>query len=166
MLKRQPNRAVFASGIEAAILKPWHVDLFAQLRPAQIYCAYDTPDDLEPLRHAGQLFAAAGLRNACYAFVLIGWPSDTMSAAENRMAECWESGFMPFAMLWRDDKNTLPSPEWRRFQRRYCRPAITRRVLTTQYVGSTTEKDVDGWLDRLEEAGFDLTAPISDPEGR
>jgi hypothetical protein len=30
-----------------------------------------------------------------------------------------------------------------------------------QYVGGTTEKDVDALVIRLEEAGFDLTAPIS-----
>jgi hypothetical protein len=32
-----------------------------------------------------------------------------------------------------------------------------------QYVGGTTEKDVDALVIRLEEAGFDLTTPISDP---
>lgn len=132
MLGRQTNKAEFASGIEAKIVKPWHIDLFVKLKPSQIFCAYDTPDDLEPLRLAGAMFMEAGLKNALRAFVLIGFPRDTIPAAEKRMVETWNAGFMPFAMLWRDDKNTEQDVEWRRFQRAYCRPAATRRILQQQ----------------------------------
>jgi len=130
MLARQPQKAEFAPGIEAALVEPWHVDLFAQLRPSQIFCAYDTHDDLEPLRRAGAMFMEAGMKNALRAFVLIGWPKDTISAAEKRMVGTWQAGFMPFAMLWRDDKNTEQPKDWRRFQRLYCRPAATRALLS------------------------------------
>jgi hypothetical protein len=138
MLERQPHKAEFASGVEAKILQPWHVELFAGLKPSQIFCAYDTPDDLEPLQRAGKMFVEAGLKNALRAFVLIGWPRDTIEAAETRMHETWDAGFMPFAMLWRDENNSPQSLEWRRFQRLYCRPAATRAILTSS--NKLTEK--------------------------
>ena len=51
-----------------------------------MFFAYDTPDDYEPLIAAGRLLRSGGVtqtshRAACY--VLIGYPGDTMDAAEN-----------------------------------------------------------------------------------
>ena len=125
MLERQPQRAQFTGGLEAKRLRSWHVDLLADLRPGRIYFAYDTPDDLEPLRVAGAMLDEAGLRNhdLC-AYVLIGYPGDTMAAAEVRLRETWSAGFMPFAMLWRDDGGGR-GREWGRFQRLWARPQIT-----------------------------------------
>ena len=59
MLKRQKHRPEFTGGIEAKLLKSWHVELFRQVKPKQIFFAYDTPDDLPPLEHAAQLFKKA-----------------------------------------------------------------------------------------------------------
>ena len=39
-------------------------------------------------------------RAACY--VLIGYPGDTMDAAEKRLLDTYRAGFWPFAMLYRD----------------------------------------------------------------
>jgi len=128
MLERQPHKAEFAGGIEASMLKPWHVELFAKLRPSQLFCAYDTPDDLEPLIAAGKMFVEAGLKRALRAFVLIGWPKDTFEAAENRLRECWNAHFLPFAMLWKNDAGD-EDKQWRRFQRLWARPAVTRHLL-------------------------------------
>jgi len=132
MLGRQKNKAEFAGGIEAKLLKAWHVDLFAKLKPAQIFCAYDTPDDLEPLIEAGKMFINAGLQSALRAFVLIGHPRDTISLAEKRMKETYSAGFLPFAMLWRDDEDSGHPQEWKQFQRMWCRPAITRKLCKNQ----------------------------------
>ena len=46
MLKRQKHRPDFRGGIEAKLLKYWHIDLFKEVKPKQIFFAYDTPDDL------------------------------------------------------------------------------------------------------------------------
>lgn len=126
MLKRQPQRATFTGGLEAKILKPWHVDLLADLNPERFYCAYDTPDDYEPLVTAGKMFAEAGMgigtRKPC-CYVLIGYPKDTMEKAEQRLIQTIRAGFVPYAMLYKDNDGR-EDKVWRQFQREWCRPRI------------------------------------------
>lgn len=126
MLKRQPQRAEFTGGLEPAFLRDWHVDLLADLNPKQIFSAYDTPDDREPLLVAGKMLQAAGFtfksrKLRCY--VLIGHPDDTTDAASERMQHVIASGFWPMAMLWRSNKGDTDY-SWRKFQRLWARPAI------------------------------------------
>jgi len=126
MLKRQGRRAEFTGGLEAARLKPWHVALLRDLKPKQVFFAYDTLDDLEPLRQAGRMLLDAGFTTTSHqlrAYVLIGYPRDTFDAAEKRLIETIAAGFMPMAMLYRDEKGET-SAEWRAFQRLWARPAI------------------------------------------
>lgn len=126
MLKRQGHRAEFTGGLEAARLKPWHVDLLRELKPKQMFFAYDTPDDLEPLQQAGKMLLAAGFTTASHtlrAYVLIGYPRDTFDAAEKRLNQTVDAGFMPMAMLYRDASGKTTA-DWRVFQRQWARPAI------------------------------------------
>jgi len=129
MLKRQTERAQFTGGMEAARLEPWHVDALRELRPKQIFFAYDTPDDLEPLREAGRMLLAAGFTTASHslrAYVLIGYPGDCLDAAENRLLQASDAGFLPMAMLYRDASGRR-DPVWARFQRAWARPAMVYR---------------------------------------
>lgn len=126
MLSRQKHRPEFTGGLEAKRMKPWIASELRKLHPESMYFAYDTPDDLAPLRSAGQMLIDAGFtktshRSRCY--VLCGYPKDTMNSAENRMRQTIDAGFVPMAMLWRD-KNGHRDPAWARFQRRWARPAI------------------------------------------
>ena len=125
MLKRQKHRPAFTGGIEAKLLQPWHVEFFKQVKAERIYFAYDTPDDLEPLIHASNLFKQAHFGNVhslmCY--VLIGYPKDTFNEAEKRLHTVLDLGFCPMAMLYRDSSGAT-SREWRQFQRMWARPAI------------------------------------------
>ena len=43
MLKRQKQRPDFRGGIEAKLLKSWHIELFREVKTKQIFFAYDTP---------------------------------------------------------------------------------------------------------------------------
>ena len=61
MLKQQPETPVFTGGLEARLLKSWHVDLLRTVKPKRMYFAYDTPDDYEPLIQAGQLLREGGI---------------------------------------------------------------------------------------------------------
>ena len=125
MLKRQPHRPIFTGGIEAKILQPWQAELLHEVKTQRLYCAYDTPDDLEPLIEAGKMLRNAGFvsghKLACYC--LIGYKGDTFEKAEKRMEQTIKAGFMPFAMLYRDKQGQVDK-EWRRFQREWCRPQI------------------------------------------
>ena len=125
MLAEQKVPALFTGGIEAKLLKPWHVQLFKSIRPKRIYFAFDTPDDLPPLEEAARLFRSAeyGSRNILYCYVLIGYESDTFNAAEDRLNSVVKLGLTPMAMLYRDNSYRQPSSEWRRFQRSWARPA-------------------------------------------
>jgi hypothetical protein len=130
MLERQPETPQFTGGLEAKLLKPWHAESLRALRPKQLFFAYDTDDDLEPLREAGRMMLAAGFTTASHAlrcYVLCGWPKDTTTAAEQRMREAMDAGFTPMAMAWRGQDGKR-SPEWARFQREWARPAIVHKA--------------------------------------
>lgn len=126
MLKRQSERPIWTGGIEAKILKPWQAELMREAKTKRFYCAYDTPDDLEPLIEAGKIFRAAGFTVASHAmccYVLIGYRGDTFEAAETRLMQTIKAGFVPYAMLYRD-KDGKVDEVWRAFQREWCRPII------------------------------------------
>lgn len=126
MLTQQKENPVFTGGLEARLLKPWHVELLQKAKTKRMYFAYDTPDDLEPLQQAGRLLRDGGItrashRAACY--VLIGYRGDTMEAAEQRLRDAWAAGFLPYAMLYRDEAGETDAG-WRKFQRIWVRPEI------------------------------------------
>jgi hypothetical protein len=118
------GRPQFTGGLEAARLKPWHVELLQELRPEQMFFAYDTPDDLPPLEEAMRLFRNAGYgnRNNLRCYVLVGYPGDTFEAATQRLETVMRIGMCPMAMLYRDQSGDT-TQEWRKFQRAWARPA-------------------------------------------
>jgi hypothetical protein len=125
MLKRQKERAQFTGGLESKRLKEWHVEELVKLKPKQVFFAYDTPDDLEPLIEAGKILHGAGFTNRDHslrAYVLIGYTTDTFEKAEIRLKQTVAAGFIPMAMLYRDNKGGY-SNDWRRFSRVWARPA-------------------------------------------
>ncbi len=131
MLKRQPRKAEFTGGLEAKLLTTAHAETLRSLNPKSMYFAYDTPSDREPLFEAGQLLQSAGFTRtasgrpwwALHAYVLVGFKGDTTSDAAKRLTDTIAAGFLPMAMLYRDNKSTVPSREWKRFQRTWARPA-------------------------------------------
>jgi hypothetical protein len=127
MLKRQKyGRPEFTGGLEAKRLKDWHIDLLRDLKPKEIFFAYDTPDDYEPLVIAGKKLLDAGFTTASHtlrAYVLIGHPVDTFDKAEKRLYQTIGAGILPMAMLYRDQKGKV-SKDWARFQTEWARPAI------------------------------------------
>jgi hypothetical protein len=142
MLRRQKDKfkglhVHFTGGLEARLLQPWHVNLLRDLRPQQMFFAYDTPDDLEPLVRAGQMMLDAGWTRRghqlrCY--VLIGYPKDTIPKAHQRISRTMAAGFMPMAMLWHDAKGRTGGMGWQKFQRSYARPAMMRHeYLESEY---------------------------------
>jgi hypothetical protein len=127
MLSKQTNPVEFTGGIEPARLRDWH--LFVDLKPQQIFFAYDSPDDEEPCKVAMDKMVMAGFtRNVLRCFVLIGYKGDTFEMAEKRLRSVCSMGAYPMAMLWRDvdGKRDL---EWSKFQRLWARPASIYRLV-------------------------------------
>lgn len=126
MLCKQPRAPEFTGGLESKRLTPWIATELRKLKPKQVFFANDTPDDFEPLRAAGKMMLSAGFTRTSHvlrAYVLCGWPKDTMSEADRRMRETIAAGFFPMAMLYRDTKGARDA-NWIRFQRQWARPAL------------------------------------------
>jgi len=131
--KQFGRRPEFTGGLEADRLQQWHVDLLRKLRPKQMFFAYDTPDDLNPLRRAGEMLLAAGWTvksHSLRAYVLSGYPKDTFEAAAKRLRDVQSAGFMPMAMLYRD-KSGRRSADWMRWQKQWARPVLIARQWVT-----------------------------------
>jgi hypothetical protein len=132
MLAAQGRRVEFTGGLEALALQDYQVGLLGDLRPRpNCFFAYDPGDPFETLESAAARMLAAGFtqeshRLRCY--VLIGYPKDTFTLAEKRLRDMIRIGFTPMAMLWQPETPSAekhrPSPEWKRFQRQWVRPAI------------------------------------------
>lgn len=103
--KSNGNRVEFTGGLEAARLENWHIDLLSQLKPKQMFFAYDTEDDYEPLYMAGKKLREAGFSfrsHSLRCYVLIGYSGDTFEKAKRRLYKTVEAGFLPMAMLYRN----------------------------------------------------------------
>lgn len=126
MLKCQPHRPQFVGGLEAKLLTRNMAERLKSLKPESLFFAYDTPDDLMPLRQAGMFLIDAGFTRGSHdlnCYVLCGYTGDTFEKAENRMWETWKAGFVPMAMLFRDQKGDY-SNKWKQFQREWANPTI------------------------------------------
>jgi hypothetical protein len=125
MLSKQSRQPEFTGGLEATRFLEWHAAGMKAVRAKQLFFAYDTPEDWEPLRCAAALCWQAGFSQQSHAirsYVLCGWPKDTLDAAENRLRAVLSLGVIPMAMLWRDATGKR-NPAWRTFQRIWARPA-------------------------------------------
>lgn len=125
MLARQKKKPIFSGGLEAKKLQKWHVEELLKLKPKEMFFAYDTPDDREPLFEAGKMLLENGFTRQTQnlrAYVLIGYPKDTFEAADKRLNECMDAGFMPFAMPYRDHIGKR-DPAWISFSHPWMRPA-------------------------------------------
>lgn len=137
MLKRQKEAPIFTGGLEAKIMKPWHAAALREIHPKRMYFAYDTSDDYDPLVCAGKMLRDVGFTFSAHSmccYVLIGYRGDTFDKAETRLTDTIKAGFMPYAMLYRDNKGKIDK-DWQRFQRQWLRPQIV----------SAKAKEVRGW---------------------
>ena len=124
--KEKGHRIEFTGGLEAARLQNWHVDALRALRPKQIFFAYDTPDDLKPLITAGKKLREAGFTTASHvlrAYVLCGYKNDTFDACLKRISQTIAAGFVPMAMLYRDEEGKREKA-WMKWVRQWSRPAM------------------------------------------
>jgi hypothetical protein len=131
MTKTQPHRPEFVGGLEAARMTPAIAALLREAKPESVFFAYDQPAALAPLHAAIKMLYEAGFPQKTHrirAYVLIGFPEDTIEAAEKRMRSALAAGAWPMAMLYRSEKGDR-DPAWQKFQKTFCRPAATAAFL-------------------------------------
>ena len=127
MLRRQQHAAVFAGGVDARLVTDELADEFRSIRIGDVFLAADTAKALGPLEQAVARLAFLG-REKTRCYVLCGYNDEIVEQAEARLRRVWEIGAMPFAQLWQPDgpKRLIYSPEWRRLQRTWSRPAAMK----------------------------------------
>lgn len=127
MLQRQP-KPIELSGLDARLLRPWHIDLIKTVNLEKLWIAQDN-DQMGPLWLASDLLSDIP-KHKKFCYVLIGFEDDTIPKAEQRLRQVWELGFYPFAMLYRGpDGEGHKNTKWKRFQRTWCRPAAYKTML-------------------------------------
>ena len=120
MLKKQ-RRIEFKGGLEKYRITPKVAEDLRSLSISTLWLACDQPNGIAPLRKAVGLLKKAGFtRSHIYCYVLIG---DNARENIHRLKEVWDIGAMPFAQLFKPGEYTNG---WKRFQRRWSRPVITR----------------------------------------
>jgi hypothetical protein len=134
MLKNQKT-IEFSGGLEALRVTPRIAEDLSKLRIYQIWLAYDTPEDEEPLRWAIANLRPYFKREKIRCYVLIGFPGDTLSKAETRLKRAWEIGTIPFAMRYRkpasnfNDSFVCRERAWNILTRQWTRPAIIKSIM-------------------------------------
>jgi radical SAM superfamily enzyme YgiQ (UPF0313 family) len=142
MQKKSGHRTFFTGGLEAALTREWHVELLKKLRPKEIFFGCDTDEKYHYLREAVKLFREADYfsHNTLRAYVLIGYPGDTMNDAEGRLRRVKDLGACPMAMLYRDLSGAVtPDKDWKRLQRLWARPALIYGVRKESISGKNRE---------------------------
>jgi len=116
----------FTGGLEARLLGHWHCEWFYKLKPKQIFFACDTSEDAIWLSIAGDMLNMHNIsKESRRCYVLCGYADDTFEKAEYRMKRTIDSGFIPMAMVYKDEKG-IYNKEWTGFQKEWTRPAIMR----------------------------------------
>ena len=128
MLKHQ-KRVNFSGGLECARITDSIVDKLRGLNIYQIWISYDLIGNTKYFERAVKKLKKYFKRDKIRCYVLIGFEGDNLKKAENRLKYTWEIGTLPFAMLYRDEKNTKPSKNWKQFQRQWTRPAIIKSIM-------------------------------------
>ena len=81
-----------------------------------------------PVKLGGVAYGDPGAEFVPRKYIKLGYPRDTFTLAETRLRQMLTIGFTPMAMLWQPETPSAQKyrrgPEWRRFQRRWARPAI------------------------------------------
>jgi len=124
MLKKQRG-IEFKGGLEKYRITDKIAEDLRSLSIKTLWLSCDQPNGIKPLQKAVEILNKAGFtRSHLYCYVLIG-----TNARENihRLKEVWKMGCMPFAQLYKDQDNSEYPKSWKRFARRWCKPAIIRK---------------------------------------
>jgi hypothetical protein len=131
MLRVQKEPVVFSGGLDAELFQKDHAALLKTIRWKQAFFACDYPGAVKNITRVGRYLSDIP-RNKKRCYVLIGFNGETTQQAQKRLEAVWDSGFLPFAMLYRPSSEiskVTHTNEWRTLQRNFSRPAITKAIM-------------------------------------
>ncbi len=117
----------FAGGLDARLLKDWVIEELRSLSIYQLWFAYDHGSVLPALKKVAERLTPHFKRNKLRCYVLVGYGSDTVKKAEERLRMVYELGFLPFAMEY--DRHYTSTNEWYNLIRTFSRPAATKAYM-------------------------------------
>lgn len=124
MLRRQPHPIKLSGGLDAEMLQPWHVDLLKTIRLKFAWFACDYPGAIQNIERVADLMSDFSQeKKRCY--VLVGFNGESPAQAEKRLKAVYKLGFLPLAMLYRNDgthKEFIPA-DWLKVRRTWSLPA-------------------------------------------
>jgi len=128
MLKKQNEPIKFSGGLDAELFQQWHVELLKTIRLKYAWFACDYPGAIKNLEKVSDLMSDFSIeKKRCYVLIRRG---ETIRQAEKLLESVYKLGFLPFAMLYRDectlDKGSV-GIDWKKLQRKWCRPAAYRK---------------------------------------
>jgi hypothetical protein len=128
MLRRQKRGIVFSGGLDATLLKSWHVDLLKTISVKEMWFACDTDQSIPNLEKISELLKDFSL-NSKRCYVLIGY-TNNMLLDQIRLKKVLDLGFLPFAQLYQPKTPYREYPKkWRDMARVWSRPAIYKTEL-------------------------------------
>lgn len=125
MLAEQPKAIKFSGGLDARLLSDWHIRQLEKLRIDELWFACDHPTAFKALERVADLTSNFPI-NKKRCFVLIGFNGENIVNAESRCERVYEMGFLPFAQLYQSERKCSWPVDWKRLQRKWCRPAAYR----------------------------------------
>jgi len=127
MLKGQ-KAIELKGGLESSRITPKIAETLRGLRIKSLWLACDVHGAIKPLQKAVELLTKAGFtRNHLFCYVLCG---KNMAEEEDRLKTVFNMGCMPFAQLYRNEKDDIKySKEWKNFARDWSRPAQTKWIM-------------------------------------
>lgn len=129
MLRKQRRGARFSGGLEAARVTDTFAASLRGMRVSEVFLAADHDGALLPLQKAINKLAFLG-RDKLRCYVLIAYNGEPLEQAEARLRRVWDLGALPFSQLWQPaDRWIEYSPEWKRLNRQWSRPAITKVMM-------------------------------------
>uniref|UniRef100_A0A6H1Z8B6 Radical SAM superfamily protein n=1 Tax=viral metagenome TaxID=1070528 RepID=A0A6H1Z8B6_9ZZZZ len=128
MLPEQKRGITFSGGLDSRLLNKQKVKLFKKIKIHELWFACDTVDMLKPLMKARELFDWVP-QNKMRCYVLLGFDSEPIRNAEQRLETVYDMGFLPFAQLYQPEQRKVYSRDWLRLNRKWSRPAAYRKNL-------------------------------------
>ena len=129
MLRTQKG-ICFKGGLEAGLIDDHFIRNITSLRIKELWLACDTDGAFPGFKKACEKLTRAGFtRSHIHCYVLIG---KDIEKDEERLQNIYNSGAMPFAMLYRDfsDKKKHYGDDYEKFARQWQRPASINMHMT------------------------------------
>jgi hypothetical protein len=118
----------FNGGLDARLLKTWHVEQLKKLRIKEMFFACDHEKSIPHLERIYKMLSGFNIRKKrCYC--LVGFEGDTIENARERLEYVLFLGFMPFAQLFiPEGEKKIPlvgkRNRWTKLQWEFSRPHI------------------------------------------